>query len=44
MASTFRRYSSSPGVMLKVVSDIDDTLFSSGGSWPAGIDNRYPKK
>lgn len=44
LAAEFRRYSTTPGVMLKVVSDIDDTLFSSGGSWPAGIDNRYPKK
>eukprot|EP00887_Chlorella_sp_A99_P001892 scaffold18.g1892.t1 len=32
------------GARAQVVSDIDDTLFSSGGSWPAGIDNRYPKK
>jgi hypothetical protein len=28
----------------KILSDVDDTLSSSGGSWPAGIDNSYPKK
>jgi len=28
----------------KVLSDVDDTLSSSGGSYPAGIDKRYPKK
>lgn len=28
----------------KVLSDIDDTLSSSGGDWPAGIDTSYPKK
>ncbi|KAL3156916.1 hypothetical protein ABBQ38_001178 [Trebouxia sp. C0009 RCD-2024] len=33
-----------PGVCLKVVSDIDDTLMCSGGFWPAGRDTRYPKK
>lgn len=31
------------GVMLKVVSDIDDTLMSSGGHFPAGVDTRFPK-
>ncbi|BDA41955.1 hypothetical protein COCOBI_02-7530 [Coccomyxa sp. Obi] len=31
-----------PGISLKVVSDIDDTLMSSGGSYPAGRDMRYP--
>ncbi|KAK9909002.1 hypothetical protein WJX75_005921 [Coccomyxa subellipsoidea] len=31
-----------PGICLKVVSDIDDTLMSSGGSYPAGRDTRYP--
>ena len=34
----------STGVALKVLSDIDDTLFSSGGSFPAGVDSRYPRK
>ncbi len=29
---------------VKVVSDIDDTLFSSGGRWPAGIDRVYPPR
>eukprot|EP00931_Biecheleriopsis_adriatica_P023227 TRINITY_DN14715_c0_g1_i2.p1 TRINITY_DN14715_c0_g1~~TRINITY_DN14715_c0_g1_i2.p1 ORF type:complete len:876 (+),score=161.70 TRINITY_DN14715_c0_g1_i2:57-2684(+) len=28
---------------VKVVSDIDDTLFSSGGRFPAGVDKSYPK-
>jgi hypothetical protein len=28
----------------KVLSDVDDTLFSSGGHFPAGIDKRYPRK
>lgn len=27
---------------MQVVSDIDDTLMSSGGSYPAGRDMRYP--
>lgn len=29
---------------LKIVSDIDDTLFSSGGAFPAGCDKRFPKR
>jgi len=28
----------------KVLSDVDDTLVSSGGSYPAGVDKRYGKK
>ena len=28
----------------KILSDVDDTLSSSGGSYPAGIDRRYGKK
>jgi len=28
---------------IKIVSDIDDTLWSSGGRYPAGIDSRFPK-
>ena len=28
----------------KILSDVDDTLTSSGGSYPAGIDRRYSKK
>jgi hypothetical protein len=28
----------------KVLSDVDDTLYCSGGSYPAGVDKRYPKK
>nr|CCA19792.1 conserved hypothetical protein [Albugo laibachii Nc14] len=27
----------------KVLSDVDDTLYSSGGRYPAGIDVRYPR-
>lgn len=27
----------------KVLSDVDDTLYSSGGHYPAGIDTRYPR-
>ena len=33
-----------PGAVLKVLSDIDDTVFSSGDSFPAGVDCRYPRK
>lgn len=32
-----------PGVVLKILSDVDDTVFSSGGSFPAGVDARYPR-
>lgn len=32
-----------PGAVLKVLSDIDDTVFCSGGSFPAGVDTRYPR-
>ena len=33
-----------PNVLrVKVVSDVDDTLWSSGGHFPAGIDTRLPK-
>lgn len=28
---------------VKILSDIDDTLYSSGGSFPAGADDRLPK-
>ncbi|KAL3760315.1 hypothetical protein ACHAWU_006313 [Discostella pseudostelligera] len=28
----------------KILSDVDDTLTSSGGSYPAGIDKRYTKR
>ncbi len=28
----------------KVLSDVDDTLYCSGGSYPAGVDKRYGKK
>jgi len=29
---------------VKIVSDIDDTLWSSGGHYPAGVDERLPKQ
>lgn len=32
-----------PGIVLKILSDVDDTIFSSGGSFPAGVDARYPR-
>lgn len=28
----------------KIISDVDDTLLCSGGSYPAGVDKGYPKK
>ena len=28
----------------KVISDVDDTLTCSGGSWPAGMDASFPRK
>ena len=28
---------------VKILSDVDDTLYSSGGKFPAGIDKEYPK-
>lgn len=34
---------SNAGRCRKILSDIDDTLFSSGGKWPAGIDQAFPK-
>jgi len=27
---------------VKILSDVDDTLWSSGGRWPAGVDKGYP--
>ncbi|KFM25985.1 hypothetical protein F751_3623 [Auxenochlorella protothecoides] len=47
VAAAFARHagpSAPPGVVLKVLSDVDDTLFSSGAHWPAGVDARYPRK
>lgn len=32
------------GQFRKVLSDVDDTLYCSGGMYPAGVDKRYPKK
>jgi len=31
------------GIGIKILSDIDDTLYSSGGSFPAGCDKSFPK-
>eukprot|EP00980_Cylindrotheca_fusiformis_P009696 scaffold2142_cov190-Cylindrotheca_fusiformis.AAC.5 len=28
----------------KILSDVDDTLFCSGGHYPAGVDRRFPKR
>ena len=28
----------------KIVSDVDDTFICSGGSYPAGVDRRYPRR
>ena len=28
----------------KILSDVDDTVTCSGGSWPAGVDSSFPKK
>ena len=28
----------------KILSDVDDTMTCSGGSWPAGMDTSFPKK
>jgi len=37
------RQGTSGGVGIKVLSDVDDTLYSSGGSFPAGCDKSFPK-
>lgn len=29
---------------MKIISDVDDTLSCSGGSWPKGVDQAYPDK
>jgi len=31
------------GIVLKILSDVDDTVFCSGASFPAGVDSRYPR-
>eukprot|EP00928_Gymnodinium_smaydae_P034967 TRINITY_DN24676_c0_g1_i1.p1 TRINITY_DN24676_c0_g1~~TRINITY_DN24676_c0_g1_i1.p1 ORF type:complete len:815 (+),score=127.04 TRINITY_DN24676_c0_g1_i1:282-2447(+) len=33
-----------PEALRKIFSDVDDTLYCSGGHFPAGVDRRYPKK
>jgi len=33
-----------PSQFRKVLSDVDDTLYCSGGYYPAGIDKQYPRK
>lgn len=38
-----RRQAEGPSTVRKVLSDIDDTLYSSGGHFPAGADHRFPK-
>jgi hypothetical protein len=42
-SKTYSTGESPPGAVLKVLSDIDDTVFASGGSFPAGVDTRYPR-
>lgn len=37
------RASLSGSAGIKILSDIDDTLYSSGGTFPAGCDRRFPK-
>ena len=44
MAAHEPLHTSLAGKLLKIVSDIDDTLMCSGGHWPAGCDRRYPRK
>lgn len=39
-----RRKNRVPMQRRKVLSDVDDTLLSSGGMYPAGVDKRYAKK
>lgn len=39
-----RTRNTQPGPMLKIVSDIDDTLMSSGGAFPAGCDRQWPRR
>jgi len=38
------RSESGEGIGVKVVSDLDDTLYSSGGKFPAGCDQTFPDK
>eukprot|EP00931_Biecheleriopsis_adriatica_P105549 TRINITY_DN80115_c0_g1_i1.p1 TRINITY_DN80115_c0_g1~~TRINITY_DN80115_c0_g1_i1.p1 ORF type:complete len:684 (+),score=109.44 TRINITY_DN80115_c0_g1_i1:80-2131(+) len=42
-AKAARHAKGGKGIGQKIVSDIDDTLYSSGGEWPAGCDKQYPK-
>jgi len=41
-ASAERRAMNGASVGVKILSDIDDTLYSSGGKFPAGVDKKYP--
>mmetsp|Transcript_1706 Transcript_1706/g.4949 ORF Transcript_1706/g.4949 Transcript_1706/m.4949 type:complete len:1096 (+) Transcript_1706:257-3544(+) len=43
-AKARRSHPAQPGLMLKIVSDIDDTLMSSGGAFPAGCDRAWPRR
>lgn len=42
-ASKVRADHNGRAVGIKVLSDVDDTLYSSGGKWPAGCDKTYPR-
>mmetsp|Transcript_42569 Transcript_42569/g.68548 ORF Transcript_42569/g.68548 Transcript_42569/m.68548 type:complete len:1271 (+) Transcript_42569:434-4246(+) len=44
MGSSLARKRLSKGAWRKVLSDVDDTLFSSGGRYPAGMDTTYARK
>jgi len=43
MSRDLKRKSEGPGLQRKILSDIDDTLYCSGGHFPAGADARLPK-
>ena len=43
MNETLKKYSLSRTIHRKILSDVDDTFFSSGGRFPAGCDNSYPR-
>ncbi|GBG24604.1 Hypothetical Protein FCC1311_008232 [Hondaea fermentalgiana] len=44
MGSSLARKRLQRGAWRKILSDVDDTLFSSGGRYPAGIDVSYKRK
>jgi hypothetical protein len=44
MRSSLAKKRINKGPWRKILSDVDDTLFSSGGRYPAGIDTSYKRK